>query len=174
MLESSLLSTISSWSPATAKAYSNRVSSITADNALFLRDAGVWQHLDHARTRPIDEIQVWDGMSDARLVFNDEAKYGQVEVDPWAAQQYGSEQQPQAMATLLENLNLQRASLRALEQHVKKNDESDVELLDGRKVLSIEMDEESGWPVIELSEGKNGEPARSLRARLLVSSTLYS
>lgn len=98
---------------------------------------------------------------------NEESNHDSLQ-DSGSVQATGQHQPPRAMATLLENLNLQRASWDALEQHRQSNAQLDLQILDGRKVISIEMDEVSGWPLIELGPNKSGEPARTLRARLLV------
>ena len=62
------------------------------------------------------------------------------------------------MATMTENLNLQRALLRSLDSY------GSVRIRDNTKVNSIEKDtEQGGWPLIRTSSGE------TLRARLLVS-----
>jgi ubiquinone biosynthesis monooxygenase Coq6 len=68
------------------------------------------------------------------------------------------------MATLTENLNLQRAALRRIEEM------GNVELVDGMRVESIikSSKEEGGWPIVNL-QNKDGTVKRSIRARLLVS-----
>jgi ubiquinone biosynthesis monooxygenase Coq6 len=67
------------------------------------------------------------------------------------------------MARITENLNLQRGLLK----HIEK---LPIELIDKTKVQAIERGpgELGGWPVIQLSNGQ------TLRARLLVSASLYS
>lgn len=61
------------------------------------------------------------------------------------------------MATMTENLNLQRALLRSLA------DLGGVNVLDNTKVSKIEKEEgEGGWPIVHTSDG------RQIRARLLV------
>jgi ubiquinone biosynthesis monooxygenase Coq6 len=88
-------------------------------------------------------LQVWDGVSDARISF--------------AATDLGLSHR--GMAQMTENLNIQRALLRSLSSRPQ------VELADNVKVMTIQQDsaEAGGWPVVHLSNG------RSLRARLLVS-----
>lgn len=94
---------------------------------------------------------MWDGLSDARITFSMQ--------DDLAASLPAAQAQ---MATLTENLNLQRALL----QHLHST--STVELMDKVKVQSIVQDEQEGggWPLVHLSDG------RILRARLLVSSIM--
>ena len=61
------------------------------------------------------------------------------------------------MSTMTENLNLQRALLRSLDNR------GGVEILDNTRVSKIEKDTENGgWPIVHTSQGG------ALRARLLV------
>jgi ubiquinone biosynthesis monooxygenase Coq6 len=112
--------------------------------------------MDHSRTRPIESMQVWDGISGARIQFHSPL----TQFD--TPQPFTLNPPVDAMATLVENLNLQRGALRQLGTHPGA-----VELVDGSRVASIE-EGEGGWPVVNL-ENPAGEATRSLRARLLVS-----
>lgn len=127
-------------------AFSNRVSSLTNASQGFLQDIGVWDQVETDRTCPIEDMQVWDGVSDARINFNS--------IEMGLGRATGTPQ----MARLTENLNLQRALLR----HIGGN--PTIQLLDKTKVHSISRDEHEsgGWPLVHLSDG------RVLRARLLV------
>lgn len=105
-------------------------------------------------------MQVWDGISDARIEFQGPTLST---IDSTSnASHYASPVQS-SMATLTENLNLQRAALRRIEET------GNVELVDEMKVGSIlkSSKEEGGWPIVNL-ENKDGSIKRSLRARLLV------
>ncbi|KAI0741280.1 ubiquinone biosynthesis hydrox [Daedaleopsis nitida] len=133
-----------------------KVSLVEAGDLTKVRDwtpppeqIGAWAHVEQGRTCPIEEMQVWDGLSDARITFSMQ--------DDIAASLPGMGPQAQ-MATLTENLNLQRALLRHLDST------SAVELIDKVKVQSIAPEEREGggWPLVHLSNG------RVLRARLLV------
>ena len=115
--------------------------------------------MDYSRTRGIEEMQVWDGISDARIHFHSPL----TQTD--TPQPFSLNPPVDAMATLVENLNLQRGALRQLNNHPNV-----VELVDGSRVASIEKGE-GGWPVVNL-ENPAGEATRSLRARLLVSPCL--
>lgn len=106
---------------------------------------GAWQHVYQDRTRAIEEMQVWDGISNARIEFNSPVEREGIK----------------PMATLVENLNLQKALLACL-----RTKGSGVEILDGRKVLGIQ-EGEGGWPLVEI-EGSEDGPVRTLRPRLLV------
>lgn len=143
LVEASNLSTVRQWLPLPGT-FSNRVSSLTNSTQSFLRDIGVWERVEAERTTPIQEIQVWDGISDARVTFS--------------ASDIGFDSSEEGMAKLTENLNLQRGLLRHLDEI------PGVHLLDKTKVQSIlrDTEERGGWPMVHLDNG------RVLRARLLV------
>ncbi|EIN09647.1 ubiquinone biosynthesis hydrox [Punctularia strigosozonata HHB-11173 SS5] len=142
LVEAGSLSKIREWTMGPSE-FSNRVSSITNASKSLLERIGAWSLVDTTRTMPIEAMQVWDGLSDARITF-DAAEAG---LSPLGG-----------MATLVENLNIQRALLHRLAQTPA------VELADGVRVERISPDdiEGGGWPVVHLSDG------RRLRARLLV------
>ncbi|OSX60240.1 hypothetical protein POSPLADRAFT_1148165 [Postia placenta MAD-698-R-SB12] len=144
LVEASDLSKVRDWSVA-SDSFSNRVSSITNTSRQFLAAIGAWPYVDERRTMPIEEMQVWDGISDARITFS-------------ATEAAPAGTTAPEMARLTENLNLQRALLRYLDTTPS------IKLLDKVKVNSIEKEQEEGggWPLVHLSDG------RVLRARLLV------
>ncbi|CAG8712636.1 457_t:CDS:1 [Acaulospora colombiana] len=117
-------------------------------------DIGAWQHVEESRTTPIEEMQVWDGVSDSRIHFSGRKS---------------TETNVTEMARLTENLNLQRALLRQIDNSATSGI---LTLMDETKVQSINSDGESGhspqgphntgWPLLQLSN------SRSIRARLLV------
>ncbi|TFK51887.1 ubiquinone biosynthesis hydrox [Heliocybe sulcata] len=150
LVEAGDLAKIREWSPQEGT-YSNRVSSITNASQRFLEGIGAWLHVEESRTMPMEEMQVWDGISDARISY--------------AASELGFRHngKPQ-MARLTENLNLQRGLLRHLTSI------PEVHLLDNTKVgeISKEEREGGGWPLVRLSNG------RLLRARLLVGADGFS
>ncbi|KAL4252066.1 Ubiquinone biosynthesis monooxygenase COQ6, mitochondrial [Abortiporus biennis] len=129
--------------------FSNRVSSITNSSRGFLEDIGAWSLVDQGRTCSIEEMQIWDGVSDARITFS-------------ASDSMFPGGRPRELSRLTENLNLQRALLHQLASNPS------VELADKVKVESITREENSedsiggGWPLVHLSDG------RTIRARLLV------
>ncbi|TFY83192.1 hypothetical protein EWM64_g824 [Hericium alpestre] len=145
LVEGGDLQKIREWAMPT-DAFSNRVVSLTNTSQNFLQDIGAWDHVDVDRTCPMEGMQVWDGISDARINFN--------ALELGVPQVAGSSQ----MARLTENFNLQRALLKHLDG------QSSVQLLDKTRVESIQQDKrESGsWPLVHLSDG------RVLRARLLI------
>lgn len=131
------------WAPIPGS-FSNRVSSLTNTSQTFLKRIGVWGHIDEARTCGIDEMQVWDGISGARIAFS--------------ASELNLEKPELGMARLTENFNLQRGLLRRLK------DLPEVRLLQQTKVKSIvqDVEEHRQWPLVYL------ENDRVLRARLLI------
>ncbi|RDB23405.1 Ubiquinone biosynthesis monooxygenase COQ6, mitochondrial [Hypsizygus marmoreus] len=143
LVEGGDLSKVRQWSPPPGS-FSNRVSSLTNASQALLKDIGAWSHVDTQRTAPVEEMQVWDGVSDARVTFS--------------ASEIGLARPQEGMARITENLNLQRGLLRHLEQLPS------VQLVEKTKVESIQRDaeERGGWPLVHLDNGK------VLRARLLV------
>ncbi|THU97746.1 ubiquinone biosynthesis hydrox [Dendrothele bispora CBS 962.96] len=142
LVEAGDLSKVQNWVPADGT-YSNRVVSLTNASQAFLNDIGSWSHIEMDRTAPIEEMQVWDGISDARIEFS--------------AAEMSLSNPGQGMARLTEVLNLQRALLRHLELMPH------VEVIDKTKVMGISPESvDGGWPLVQLENG------RVLRSRLLV------
>lgn len=94
-------------------------------------------------------LQVWDGVSDARIEFS--------------AAELGLQVEHSGMSRLTENFNLQRALLRHLDSILEVN------LLQQTKVVSItnDLEERGGWPLVHLDNSK------TIRARLLVRQKRY-
>ncbi|KAL1733265.1 hypothetical protein EV714DRAFT_204766 [Schizophyllum commune] len=145
LVEAGDLSKVRAWTQ--PEGYSNRCVSLTNDSTRFLRDIGAYSHVDEQRTCPVEELQVWDGISDARIQFSVTDLYNDA-----------SECDLQGMSRIIENLNLQRGLLRHLDTF------PDIQLLDKTKVQTITPDEGAtgSWPVLHLDNG------RSIRARLLI------
>lgn len=146
LVEAQDLSKLRSWHLPLDR-FSNRCSSLTPSSALFLDQIGAWRHLDRARVQPYQEMQVWDGVSDARIEFD------------WDKQQQGSS----TIAYMVENLNLTSGLLKRLDEL------TGVSVFDNAKVESISLGSEAAdgldlteWPVVHLAGGKQ------LHARLLV------
>ncbi|KAK7060902.1 putative ubiquinone biosynthesis monooxygenase [Paramarasmius palmivorus] len=99
-------------------------------------------HIETERTSPIEEMQVWDGVSDARITFS--------------ASELGLDNPEDGMARLTENLNLQRGLLRYLQNT------SNIHILDKTKVQTIDSEGPGTWPLVQLDN------SRVLKARLLV------
>ncbi|EGO53134.1 hypothetical protein NEUTE1DRAFT_92167 [Neurospora tetrasperma FGSC 2508] len=147
LVEAQDLSKVKSWKLPPNK-YSNRCSSLTPTSAFYLDQIGAWEHLDQTRVQPYHEMQVWDGVTDARIEFD---------WAPGSALVEGT-----TIAYMNENLNLTSGLLKRLEQL------GGVSVFEGAKVENITFGEETEdldlrqWPVVHISGGKQ------LTARLLV------
>ncbi|KHJ35752.1 putative ubiquinone biosynthesis monooxygenase coq6 [Erysiphe necator] len=125
--------------------FSSRCSSLTPSSVRFLEQIGVWKHMKLDRIQPYHEMQVWDGVSGARIEFN------------WQDPERGS-----TIAYMTENLNLASALIKRIE------DLGGISIFENQAVSTINLGEESedidlsGWPILQLSSGKK------LAARLLV------
>ena len=128
--------------------FSNRCSSLTPSSALFLDQIGAWSHLERDRVQAYQEMQVWDGVTGARIEFD------------WA--QGSAPAAGTTIAYMNENLNLTSGLLKRIDEL------GGVSVFDNAKVERIAYGEETEeldlreWPVIHLSGGKQ------LSARLLV------
>ncbi|KAG0210734.1 putative ubiquinone biosynthesis monooxygenase [Mortierella sp. GBA30] len=69
LIEAFDLSNHINWNPLPDQ-YSNRVSSLTPKSVAFLKKIGVWSELDLSRIAACEGMQVWDGVSGARITFN--------------------------------------------------------------------------------------------------------
>ncbi|KAG0326261.1 putative ubiquinone biosynthesis monooxygenase [Dissophora globulifera] len=69
LIEAFDLSSHAKWSPRPDQ-YSNRVSSLTPKSVAFLKKIGVWAELDPSRVAEMEGMQVWDGVSGARITFD--------------------------------------------------------------------------------------------------------
>ncbi|KAK3335750.1 hypothetical protein B0T19DRAFT_436577 [Cercophora scortea] len=147
LVEAQDLSKTKSWKLPPNK-FSNRCSSLTPSSALFLDKIGAWHHLERSRVQGYQEMQVWDGVSGARIEFD------------WAAD--SSPAAGTTIAYMTENLNLTSGLLKRLAEL------GQVSVFDNAKVEKISYGEEtealdlSQWPVVHLAGGKQ------LHARLLV------
>lgn len=158
-----------------ASAYSNRCSSLTPASLDFLSNIGAWRHVDARRVQGYHGMEVWDGVSGAKISFDPlEAKGGLLETIAElvpgsrfheSVRKRGVAEDPAVMATMCENQNLTAGLL----QRIKEV--GGVEMLDKTKVESIEFGPEpegesgldlSQWPIITLPN------SRQLAARLLV------
>lgn len=147
VLDAANLEKLRSWSLPDGD-WSNRVSSVTNENIMFLKRIGVWQHIDLSRTNPLERMEVWDGLSDARISFDAADGCDPIEL------MKETNIVPQ-MARFVENVHLQRAMLENLKS--KPN----VDLIGSTRVERIDPDE-NNRPVISMNDGK------VLRAQLLI------
>ncbi|ROW02032.1 hypothetical protein VPNG_07681 [Cytospora leucostoma] len=124
--------------------FSNRCSSLTPASADYFQRIGAWAHMKQERIQPYHEMQVWDGVSDARIEFD------------WAGGP------GQTIAYMIENLNITSGLLSRL------GELGGVSIFDNAKVEGITLGENkdgqdlSQWPVVQLANGQR------LWARLLV------
>ncbi|KAI9749578.1 MAG: putative ubiquinone biosynthesis monooxygenase [Lichina confinis] len=137
--------------------YSNRVSSLTPSSVAFLEGIGAWRHLRRSRVQPYGEMQVWDGVSGARISFD----------WPSTSAYTGIPRAPSdnTIAYMTENLNLTAALLARLDElgGVSIFDRSKVEHIGhGPETDTLDL---SGWPVVDVT---SAEGHRQLAARLLV------
>lgn len=145
LVEAQLLSKTRDWKLPRDR-YSNRCSSLTPSSAQFLDAIGAWGHVQRERVQPYHEMQVWDGVTDARVEFN------------WAA----GAPSGRTIAYMTENLNLTSGLLRRMDEL------GGAAVFDGAKVENITLGEDgedldlSQWPVVHLEGGQQ------LVARLLV------
>ncbi|CAE6478863.1 unnamed protein product [Rhizoctonia solani] len=147
LVEASSLDKVRNWAEAPGQ-YSNRVSSLTNESVAFVQSTGSWEYVDTGRVCPLEAMQVWDGISDARIYFSPSD----------LARLPTTGAIPDSMAMMTENLNLQRGLLKRLESV------PNVKLLDTTKVEDIQngSGDSNTWPVVNTSTG------RSLRSRLLI------
>ncbi|KAK4191729.1 hypothetical protein QBC35DRAFT_275424 [Podospora australis] len=146
LVEAQDLSKIKSWQLPPDK-YSNRCSSLTPASALYLEKMGAWRHLNQDRVQPYQEMQVWDGVTGARVEFD------------WAGTEPAG---GTTIAYMTENLNLTSGLLKRLDElgGVSTFDNARVEKISyGEETEEVDLRE---WPVVHLSSGNQ------LAARLLV------
>ncbi|KAI1333173.1 hypothetical protein F5Y16DRAFT_354998 [Xylariaceae sp. FL0255] len=147
LVEAQSLSKLRSWQQPPDR-FSNRCSSLTPSSASFLDKIGAWSHIQHDRVQPYHEMQVWDGVSDARIEFD------------WTP---GSNPtNGKTIAYMIENLNLTSGLLKRIDEL------QGTTIFDGASVESITLGEETEeldfreWPIVHLAGGKQ------IAARLLV------
>ena len=117
-------------------------------------EMGAWPHVNSARVQPYQEMQVWDGVSDARISFDWDTAGSLFSASKPA--------QPSTIAYMIENVNTTTMLLSRLEEL------GGVDFFTSTRVNSIELGADtekmdlSSWPILTLSTGK------TLAARLLV------
>ncbi|KAK2808112.1 hypothetical protein FQN50_005030 [Emmonsiellopsis sp. PD_5] len=158
LIETQDLSKAKSWNLDSTQ-FSNRVSSLTPSSLSFLKQIGVWDHVDSSRVQPYQEMQVWDGETGAHISFDSS-------VEPRSPQS-------QTIATMTENANLVRAMLSRIEAPG-----NNVSIFSGTSVSAINNGEDyadgpdlSSWPVLTLkpsSPAANTTEPSTIAARLLI------
>ncbi|KAI9242653.1 MAG: hypothetical protein BYD32DRAFT_402981 [Podila humilis] len=171
LIEAFDLSNHINWKPR-ADQYSNRVSSLTPKSVAFLKRIGVWSELDSSRIAACNGMQVWDGVSGARITFdaahsNDRSTFLQqvfADAPPPPPSSGATEQGDQSpLAWMTENLHVQYGLQKQMLAH--KNRGVQLDIFEKTKVQGINQPSStdiSEWPVITLDNGKK------LQTRLLV------
>jgi len=134
--------------------FANRCSSLTPASVDYLQRIGAWQHVDHSRVQPYQEMEVWDGVTGSRISFD------------WAtvASPFASKSPAGGtIAYMIENANL-TAALQA-----RLSELGGTTMLSPARVEAITYGppsthglDLSTWPTLRLSSG------RTLSTRLLV------
>ncbi|KAH9998908.1 ubiquinone biosynthesis hydrox [Xylariaceae sp. FL0662B] len=125
--------------------FSNRCSSLTLASARFLDSIGAWSYVQRDRIQSYHEMQVWDGLTDARI-----------ELD------YDAPAPGKNIAYIAENVNLTSALMGRLQEL------GGVAMFDNARVEHIGLGNETEdldlrqWPIVHLAGGTQ------LAARLLV------
>ncbi|KAI1317685.1 putative ubiquinone biosynthesis monooxygenase [Mortierella claussenii] len=176
------------WSPRPDQ-YSNRVSSLTPKSVAFLKRIGVWSEMDQSRVAACEGMQVWDGVSGARITF-DAANVDNTQ-SSFLHQIFSGPNRPQVadnaelletddrevspLAWMAENLHVQYGLQKQILKHQERGMKLDI--FEKTKVQGITANpgdsadaaettapstDISDWPVIELDNGKK------LQTRLLV------
>ncbi|KAG0375786.1 putative ubiquinone biosynthesis monooxygenase [Mortierella sp. AD032] len=183
LIEAFDLSNHIKWSPRPDQ-YSNRVSSLTPKSVAFLKKIGVWSELDQSRVAACEGMQVWDGVSGARITF-DAANVDGVQssflhqvfsgtVPPPPAANSTTNQTPQdvsaeasPLAWMTENLHVQYGLQKQLVSHQARGVKLDV--FEKTKVQGIAVEQgesaqepQADWPTLQLDNGK------TLVTRLLI------
>ncbi|KAI1812997.1 hypothetical protein GGS20DRAFT_503259 [Poronia punctata] len=130
--------------------FSNRCSSLTPASANFLNNIGAWTHIQRDRVQGYEEMQVWDGVSDARIEFD------------WAPGSAPDSPSGRTIAYMIENLNLTSGLLKRIDElgGITTFDSARVEKITfGEETEELDLRE---WPIVQLDGGKQ------LAARLLV------
>ncbi|KAF9996096.1 putative ubiquinone biosynthesis monooxygenase [Entomortierella chlamydospora] len=187
LVEAFDLSNHVNWSPRPDQ-YSNRVSSLTPKSVAFLKKIGVWSELDLSRVAACEGMQVWDGVSGARITF-DAANVDRMQssflhqvfsgatatVNDGASNELNedvvSDSEVSPLAWMTENLHVQYGLQKQILAHQAKRVKLDV--FEKTKVQGIVANQNgsaetsgatdiSEWPIVHLDNGKK------LQTRLLV------
>ncbi|KAI9481198.1 MAG: hypothetical protein EXX96DRAFT_450557, partial [Benjaminiella poitrasii] len=172
LVEAMDLSKVKKWEPKQDN-YSNRVVSLTPGSMGFFKKIGVANHMHLDRANGYRDMQVWDGVTDARI-----------HLDSALLKNYGVDKgiEEDTIAYIVENINIQSAALKRLDECIQQG--AQVDLIEQVKVDGIEryleenekkkghehvkQDENSAgldledWPSVHLDNG------RTLKARLLI------
>lgn len=183
LIEAFDLSNHIKWSPRPDQ-YSNRVSSLTPKSVAFLKKIGVWSELDSSRVAACEGMQVWDGVSGARITF-DAANVGGVQSsflhqvfsgniptppgvnNSTSPENLDDSKEVSPLAWMTENLHVQYGLQKQLVGHQARGVKLDV--FEKTKVQGIATEQgesaqlpQGDWPAVQLDNGK------TLVTRLLI------
>ncbi|KAF9143793.1 putative ubiquinone biosynthesis monooxygenase [Mortierella sp. GBA39] len=182
LIEAFDLSNHIKWSPRPDQ-YSNRVSSLTPKSVAFLKKIGVWSELDSSRVAACEGMQVWDGVSGARITFDaadvggvqssflHQVFSGNIPTPPDVNNSTNQEnldgnKEASPLAWMTENLHVQYGLQKQLVGHQARGIKLDV--FEKTKVQGITTEQgesaqpQGDWPAVRLDNGK------TLVTRLLV------
>ncbi|KAG0073812.1 putative ubiquinone biosynthesis monooxygenase [Linnemannia elongata] len=183
LIEAFDLSNHIKWSPRPDQ-YSNRVSSLTPKSVAFLKKIGVWAELDSSRVAACEGMQVWDGVSGARITFDaanvdgvqssflHQVFSGSIPTPPGVnngtnQENLGDKKDASPLAWMTENLHVQYGLQKQLVDHQARGVKLDV--FEKTKVQGITTEQgesaqlaQGDWPAVQLDNGK------TLVTRLLV------
>ncbi|WVQ84469.1 ubiquinone biosynthesis monooxygenase COQ6 [Cryptococcus sp. DSM 104549] len=141
LLEGASLDKTRSWSG--KGAWENRVSSLTSENIEWLESIGVWKHIELERSCPVHEIVIWSNPSAQSTPTIHFPPIGR------------------PLARMTENLNLQRALLRRIEEigpgivDIRENSRvSSMQLGDGGRFVGLKIGD--SWVRGSLVVGADG------------------
>ncbi|KAL9553562.1 hypothetical protein PS6_003865 [Mucor atramentarius] len=161
LVEAMDLTNVKQWEP-TPDNYSNRVVSLTPGSMGFFSKIGLTKHMAMDRTNGYRDMQVWDGVTDARIHL-DSALLKSYNVN--------NAMEENTIAYIVENVNVQSAALKRLDEC--RAEGSHIDFIQKVKVAEIERSLENkpqegegldlqDWPTVHLDNG------RKLKARLLI------
>ncbi|KAI7867778.1 hypothetical protein BDF14DRAFT_1798957 [Spinellus fusiger] len=153
LVEAMDLAPTKAWTPVDHQ-YSNRVVSLTPGSLQFLERTGVASYLDPTRVYKYGDMEVWDGVTGARITFDTDLLDSH------------DHNEKQTIASMVENVHLQSAMLKRLEASPSVG--AHIDIFQNTRVSSITNESSSGqlnlsdWPTVTLDKGN------ILKARLLV------
>ncbi|KAI8379038.1 hypothetical protein BD560DRAFT_324896 [Blakeslea trispora] len=158
LVEAMDLTNVRQWEPKQNE-FSNRVVSLTPGSLEFLKRIGIADHMAIDRINGYRDMQVWDGVTDARI-----------HLDSALLKNYGAQRgtQPNTIAYMAENLNVQSAALKRIE--ACRSEGIHIDVIQKVKVDHIQKEQDTpggqldlqDWPTVCLDNGDR------LKARLLV------
>lgn len=151
LIDAQDLSSVRQWSLPSDQ-YANRVSSLTPTSVSYLKNIGVWPHVDTTRVQAYHHMRIWDGLAASGRISFDNPANGP------------------AVAFMTENQNLTRALSSRIQEL------SDVDVFDKTRLAGVRLGPDpaesngnfaqsldlSNYPHLQLSSGPR------LAARLLV------